>query len=484
MTIRTRMTLWYSGLLATVIIVFSVSLFSLLSWTWRAQLTENMRTAAEKWLKGVVYDSTTGDISSSTRPEASPMQLYGPMGVQIWHANGEFADSNISRQPPFDQQALGMKEESTRDVTLEGYHFLAFSSPIQDTTGRVVGTIQIISPLDTIDEAMARLLRIMGGVSIVTMLLSFMVGSVIAAQALQPIDAISNAAKQITAADDLSKRIPYVGPSDELGQLTQTFNATLERLEKLFNVQRRFVADVSHELRTPLTTIQGNLDLIKRYGNDPESLEAIESESKRMTRLVGDLLMLAQADAGRLPLREGPVELDAVTREVFRDMKLIAGKVNLTLGTVEHALINGDPDRLKQLIINLVTNAIKYTPEGGSVTLSMTTDRGFAYVRVSDTGIGIPKENLEHIFDRFYRVDKARARAMGGAGLGLSIVRWIVEAHRGRVWAESDQGKGSTFTVQLPRIDTDLQDDSLRDTQPAINIRAALKRRQMDRPTS
>jgi signal transduction histidine kinase len=257
---------------------------------------------------------------------------------------------------------------------------------------------------------------------------------------------------------------------DELGQLTTTFNLTLERLERLFVAQRRFVADVSHELRTPLTTIQGNLDLIKRVGPDETSLEAIESEVKRMTRLVGDLLMLAQADSGRLPLHEEPVELGTLALEVYRQAKVLAVDVELKLGAVEAVRVMGDPDRLKQLLLNLVTNALKYTPSGGKVSIAVKQEAGDALMIVADTGTGIPKEDIPYIFDRFYRVDKARARQMGGSGLGLSIAQWIAEVHRGRIRVESELGKGSIFTVQIPSIDVVAPPEPSRDTRPRIPI--------------
>jgi two-component system OmpR family sensor kinase len=342
------------------------------------------------------------------------------------------------------------------------------TAPIRGGDGRVLGTVQILSSLATIDAATERLFKVMLGVGIVALLLSFMVGSVIAGQGLQPIDAISQAARQITASGDLSKRVPYDGPPDELGQLTATFNATLERLERLFMAQKRFVADMSHELRTPLTTVQGNLDLIKRMGYDPTSFEVMDSEIKRMSRLVGDLLLLAQADSGRLPLTEAPVELGTLVLEVFRQAKVLAKEVDLRLGTIDAVYVKGDADRLKQLVLNIVTNAIKYTPAGGQVVITVGQSGNQALIKVKDTGIGIPKQDLEHIFDRFYRVDKARSRQMGGTGLGLSIARWIVEVHHGRIWAESEVGKGSIFTVQLPCLDMEDTPDSMRATRSRL----------------
>jgi signal transduction histidine kinase len=292
-------------------------------------------------------------------------------------------------------------------------------------------------------------------------------------RALKPINIIAQAAQQITAADDLGRRIPYDGPPDEIGQLTETFNETLERLERLFKAQRRFVADVSHEMRTPLTTIQGNLDLMKRFSSDydEEAMEAMESEVRRMSRLVEDLLLLAKADAGRQSLVKMVVELDTLLLEVYNQSRLLnISGIDVSLGSIDQAQVLGDPDRLKQLLLNLVSNALKYTPEGGTVILSLSRDAQSAFVTVADTGIGIPEADLPHIFDRFYRVDKARARAMGGTGLGLSIAKWIVDAHGGQLSVISTVGEGSTFTIQLPLAPEAIPLESLRETRP--NMRA------------
>jgi signal transduction histidine kinase len=244
-------------------------------------------------------------------------------------------------------------------------------------------------------------------------------------------------------------------------------------LERLFKAQRRFVADVSHEMRTPLTTIQGNLDLMKRFSSDydEEAMEAMESEVRRMSRLVEDLLLLAKADAGRQSLVKMVVELDTLLLEVYNQSRLLnISGIDVSLGSIDQAQVLGDPDRLKQLLLNLVSNALKYTPEGGTVILSLSRDAQFAFVTVEDTGIGIPEADLPHIFDRFYRVDKARARAMGGTGLGLSIAKWIVDAHGGQLSVVSTVGEGSTFTIQLPLAPEAIPLESLRETRP--NMRA------------
>jgi two-component system, OmpR family, sensor kinase len=476
MTIRTRLTLWYSSLLATVIIVFSVSLFNLLNWTWREQLLDTMRQTAKNVLADIQFDKKTGELTSRTNPFMLSSNIYSSVAIQVWDANGTLvASSEILRDidKPFDPVGLQTMEAGWREIEYSGGRLLALTQPIIHKDGRWIGSIQLVASMASIDDVLNRLVRVMIAVAIVALLLSFMVGSVIAGQALQPIDIISNAAKHITDADDLSKRIPYDGPPDELGQLTNTFNATLERLERLFLVQRRFVADVSHELRTPLTTIQGNLDLMKRIGNDPQSMADIGSEVKRMTRLVGDLLLLAQADSGRLPLRETIVDLESIMVEVYNQLKLITPDVDIKINELVPVRVKGDVDRLKQLLINLITNAIKYTPPGGTVGLSVTKRDGYAWISVSDTGIGIPPEDLPHIFDRFYRVDKARDRKMGGFGLGLSIVGWIVEAHRGKITATSAEGQGSVFTVQLPALEGSTIPDFAKETRgrmPSIRL--------------
>ncbi|MCA9977391.1 MAG: hypothetical protein KC413_16645, partial [Anaerolineales bacterium] len=206
-----------------------------------------------------------------------------------------------------------------------------------------------------------------------------------------------------------------------------------------------------HELRTPLTTIRGNLDLMRHMGvADPESMDVIQDELERMTRLIGDLLLLARADSGGLPLDRRPVALDNTLFEVYRQVSRLQGAVTVTVTEIDQVSVLGDADRLKQLLLILVDNAIKYTPAGGAVSLSLSRTDGWAKLQVSDTGVGIPAQDIPHIFERFYRVDKARSRAQGGSGLGLAIAKWIATAHGGWIKVESTVGEGTTFTVSLP----------------------------------
>ncbi len=317
-----------------------------------------------------------------------------------------------------------------------------------------VGILQVATNLNVVDAARRDLLDILLISTIISALVAgvgswFVLGSV-----LSPLDAATETALAINRADDLSRRIPYdVASDDEIGNLIEAFNQTLERLENLFTSQQRFLADVSHELRTPLTVIKGNVDLMRHMKQlDEESLSSIDQEAGRLTRLVGGLLLLTQADSGKLTLNKQPVELDTLLLEVFQEMHILAGnKVRLKIADIDQIQIKGDRDRLKQVLLNLVANAIQYTPQGGDVMVGLARIGDQARIIVRDTGPGISSEDLPYIFDRFYRAEKSRTRSSSpGFGLGLSIAKWIVENHGGTINVESKEGKGTTFAIWLP----------------------------------
>ena len=456
MSIRTRLTLWYSILLSVVLILFGVALLRLLNWAWQTQIDSSLNTIgnqiAPEAINGMTYNRPV-----KIAPISDSMSL-SPYYLQVWATgNVLLGTSDPDRITPLDPSALGSVEEQRNEFYADdGHHYYVLTSPVIYADGRPPGAIQVATRLDAVDVANHRLAQILVVVGLVAIVMASGVGFLIAGQALQPVETIAQTAEQITAADDLSRRIEYDGPDDELGRLIHTFNATLERLETLFNTQRRFVADVSHELRTPLTTLRGNLDLIQRFGTDADSLHEMNAELSRMTRMVSDLLLLARADSGNLPMNETVLDLDTLMMEVFRQAQTLAQQSGqnqrVVLDKIQPARVRGDMDRLKQVLLNLVTNALKYTPPDGTITLGLITEGDQAQVSVSDTGIGIPAESLPHIFDRFYRVDTARARIMGGTGLGLAIVHWIVRAHNGTVTVHSTPGQGSTFCVNLPLL--------------------------------
>jgi heavy metal sensor kinase len=320
---------------------------------------------------------------------------------------------------------------------------------------RQVGLLQVGVSLTFLDRTQQVLLVVLVFTDIAAMGMAALVGWLVLGRALAPLETVTQVAIQITRADDLSRRIPLSGsPNDEVGQLIQAFNQTLGRLEQLFTSQRRFMADVSHELRTPLTVIKANVALMSRLGEaDKESLAGIENEVDRLTRMVGDLLLLAQAESGKIPLDMRPVALDTVLLEVFQQMRLLAGdRLLVKLVDIDQVVVNGDRDRLKQVFLNIGSNAIKYTPAGGQIQVGLSKSGSQVRVVMTDSGPGIPAQDIPHIFERFYRGEKSRTRSRdgGGFGLGLSIAYWIVRNHGGRIEVDSKTGNGTTFCVWLP----------------------------------
>ena len=457
MTLRLRLTLWYSTVLALIIFLFGSAVYVILT----ASLTRQLDLTLTETANEIIRASSVSRVLNLQILNIPALERFGSSSlyVQVWQTDGQlFTQSgNLGAYSrPLDPRALADGQTRWRDVLVEGEHLRVHTAVMTTMEGRALGYLQVAVSLRPVDTAKSILLIVLVSGGAGAVLLAALVGWFSARRALAPLDTITKTALQITRADDLSRRIPLseARPDDEVGRLGMAFNESLERLEKLFNAQRRFLADVSHELRTPLTTIRGNVDLMRRMGEaDPTSLDAIQSEAERMSRLVGDLLLLAQADSGNLPLARRPVELDTLLLEVCSEVQVLAGSVAVGIGEIDQAVVTGDRDRLKQVILNLVSNALKFTPDGGRVTMGLARAAGeWARLTVTDTGVGIPPQELPHLFERFYRVDKARSRALGGAGLGLSIAQRIVHLHGGRIEAASEgaPGRGSTFSVWLP----------------------------------
>lgn len=279
------------------------------------------------------------------------------------------------------------------------------------------------------------------------------VGVMTANRITRPLRDLRDAAAQLDLRD-LSRRVPVVG-QDEIAELAAAFNRMCDRLEADERSRRQLLADIAHELRHPLAVMQGHVDLLQdgKVEMTPEALLAIQDEIIRLNRLVGDLRDLSLAEVGRLSLHLTTVSPEAVLRSLMADLGPVAAAkgVNLELAVppgLPHLV--ADPDRLRQILVNLLTNALRYTPPGGRVLVEAEARAGELWVSVTDSGPGIDPADLPHVFDRFYRADKARTRETGASGLGLAIVRSLVELHGGRVTAESEPGKGSRFTVILP----------------------------------
>ncbi len=484
MTIRLRLTLWYTALLGATLILFSVLVYALLAANLWTQVRQNVDRQAgdivdlitQQLLRTqqllVIRDSGFGFPELDLFTSGAGAQVINPDGT-IYLQSENLDKMRVPNYRSALPAILQGKSHLYYAQTPNTIPLLVYSEPLI-VNDYVLGAVQIVQPIDSVENTLNQVSRYLALGTALSLVLAAIVGALIAHRALAPIGAITTTASGITLTRDLGQRLQIDDQASEVGQLAATFNEMLDRIQKLFDTQERLIADVSHELRTPLTTMQGNIELLQRMvaaetsqpkqiGNHKtellrETLSEVEQETHRMSKMINDLLLLAQADSGALQLQWMPVELDTLLLEVYRQTKRMVelhrgpGALDVRLGHEDQALVWGDQDRLRQLLLNLTNNAVKYTPEGGTITLSLTNEDGWVRIAVRDTGIGIQPEDQVQIFERFYRTDKARSRELGGSGLGLSIVQWIAQAHHGRITVESEAQQGSTFTLWLPEL--------------------------------
>ncbi len=485
LSIRWKMTLFYTGLLATLLVAFGLFLFFSVE---RLMIESLHQALVARFEQAMSAAPTIVEQLQSTPPTASNTQvpvletLAGPgVFLQIRGPYGSViaASTNLHGQVlPAPTNVPGLKGQVQEDLVhlpverllpeaantdIHVARFLVQSGLLTTARGQVVGLLQVAQSLFTVDEVQDHLvdqllLGILGG-----LLIALVVGAVLAGRVLHPIAQITEVARRIGGSSDLSHRIElFPRPrQDEVGKLAATCNAMLDRLEHAFTVQRQFIGDAGHELKTPLTAILGHANLIRRRGQDhPELVNeatwAIIEQAERLHRLTSELLDLTRIEEQEIAC--DVVSLGQIALEVVRELTPLAqGKV-LSLqdtslkGTA--TLLRGDRDKLKQLMVNLVDNALEATPAGGYVWVEARPEAPDHPQRVlliiQDTGCGIEAHDLPHIFERFYRVDKARSRATGGNGLGLAIVQEIVRRHDGQMEVESKPGAGTRFHITFP----------------------------------
>ncbi len=457
MPLRVRLTLVNATVLVAAIVLFSIVAYAEVSRNLAAAIDESLSPQAQNF--GTLYE-TRGTLP--TPPEQRVIPQPGVFAsptflVQVLNPDGNAVERSSglgNRRLPVNRAAVRQAGEGTdvyETVILDGQSVRVFTTALF-AADEFIGYIQVARSLQATDEALELLRSTLVRVGAALLAASILTAWFIAGASLDPIGRITRAAADIAASGRLDRRLEPAHTRDEVERLADTFNRMLDRLQSAFVAQRRFVADASHELRTPLTIIRGNIEMLRRSGavKNPEMQEALDDvveESERLTRLVTGLLALARADAGQ-GFTLDPVRLDEIIGLVRREVQLISGGVHVQTGRVDEAEVHGNADALKQLLIILVHNGIKFTPVGGQVQLELVAQKGVAEITVRDTGVGISPDDLPNIFERFYR--SALSRGQEGTGLGLAIARWIAEAHGGSISASSLPGEGACFSIRLP----------------------------------
>jgi heavy metal sensor kinase len=458
LSIRARLTIWYAGALLAILAVVSALSYSVLRWSLLQQVDASLVTVAQ------IVRETDERGAGGSEVERAIRELLGPgFADQFFQFLDPEGRSRFHSGPP-PGAALPLSPEARHNAarglrtfeTLEnrrGGPVRLLTVPVL-RTGRSVEIIQVSAPLARTREALARYLTTLLALVPVAVGLGAAGGAVLAGRALRPVREMSGAARQITA-EDLHRRLARRGADDEIDHLADTLNTMLAGLEAAFAQARRFSADAAHELRTPLTVLKGEMEVALRGARSPEEYRRVLhsglEEVEHLIRLVEDLLLFSRSAValGPPPARVElePLVLDALEAGVRRAQ---GAGVTVRADALEPAAVLGDAGALRRALGNLVDNAVKYTPAGGKVELSLLVGEGQARIVVRDTGIGIDPADAARIFDPFVRLDAARSRDAGGAGLGLALVRAIVDAHGGAITVESTPGAGSRFTVRLP----------------------------------
>lgn len=457
-TLRGRLTILYGVLLALALALYAVGTSVYLLHDLRKQQDASLDREIET-VEGLIALLPDGGVElRSEEGEAREGVFQRGYLLEIWTASGKpmYLSEGLkgaslglapdTAQKPFDRYPHTYRLQNGMRVRVEARLHRIEGQPVLLRLG--------VSEEPLWDEFWDMVSVLAIGLPITVLLIGF-AGYAVAGQALQPVDAMAHRAREISA-EHLNERLTIQNPGDELGQLGLAFNETLARLEKSFEQLRRFTADASHELRTPLTAIRSVGEVALQNTGDAtfyrDIIGSMLEEVNRLTRLVESLLTMSRADAGQIQLQRTAVGVLDLAKEAAALLEVLAEEKHQTI------VVDGDPslavraDRLilRQALINLIDNAVKYSPSGGDIGVRVSAIGKDVLIEVQDSGPGISAEHADRVFQRFYRVDKARTRAEGGTGLGLSIVEWAVSANGGSVELNRGSGPGCTFTIRLP----------------------------------
>lgn len=464
-SIRFRLTFWYALTLAVILAASALFSYQYFSKTLNQQVDQELLSIAEQVAAGhaghapeLPIDPACCDVLQEHIHQGNwdAFVLLRGANLQPMCASDNLRSGSLEFGGVAMQQVRWLNKHLETVETEDGAQLRLVSAPVKHE-GHLLGAVQVARDLGPLTQTLGELRLVYSLVGPFAIFWLCLGCWFLADQLVAPIIEVTDAAREINS-DNLSRRLPHPGHRDELNQMVITFNQMLERLESAFRQMRQFSGDASHELRTPLTILRGETEVTLRWAKNPDefrdTLRSNLEEIDRMERIIENLLLLSKSDSGEMTLEVKKLSLSDLIQALYLqgrtlgETKRIA--VDLRVEVDEELHILGDELRLRQMFLNLISNGIKYTPEDGSLELAILREGELARVDVTDTGIGIPLEAQPYIFDRFYRVDKARNRMDGGSGLGLSIVKSIAVAHGGQISVKSFPGKGSTFTVMLP----------------------------------
>jgi signal transduction histidine kinase len=474
-TIRGRLTFWYTVALTVTVLVFGTALYLERRQSSLRELDQRLTLEADfarRWL-----NESYNVLSTLVRPN-DPRELQQGVaanfeGVRdlllVFDREGRTLYINdpvrqlnfaaIERLAALPGPAP-VEEVTGTAVLRAGEETMRYVSLPVDAAGPEVGSVVVAAPLSAVAFGPGDLLQSMALIVPFILIASGVLGWFLAGRAMRPVERLMDEVQEVTDGRSLHRRVAVPTSGDELARLAVTLNAMFSRLEQSFSQLRRFTADASHELKTPLTVLRAGVERsLVNPGTPPEVLEALDTtlgQLNQLNELVDSLLTLARADEGRAPLAMEVRDLRELVTDVGETAEMLGEQHGLTtrVAVPDHPVeVRVDPHRMQQLLLNLVTNAVKYTPAGGSVGVALQDTEEGVRVVVRDTGIGIASVDLPHIFDRFWRADPARSRTgdRPGVGLGLAITKWIAEAHGGTIEVQSRPGRGSSFVVTLPR---------------------------------
>ena len=461
-TIRARLTLWYASVLTGVLIAFSVGIYVLLSQALHQRVDVNLQSMIEITRTSLTHDAAEGQ-SSDDAAQSTVTELSGPeQALAIFDAAGTLIaadgwddfEPRLPAAPTEQLQVYTVPEDDDDDE-----HLRIATQRVTIAPSRAEYIVLAGQSLEPVEDELESLREILWYVVPIAVVVAGLGGWAIARHSLLPVSAMSKQARLITARA-LGVRLPIANPNDELGGLAQSFNDLLQRLEESFARQRQFTADASHELRTPIATARTAVSVTLKQPHRDEAeyrdaLRIVEDQTWRLTRIVDDMLTLARADSGEFPLRVISFYLDELVQDVARGARVLArSNARVEVSAPAEIPFSGDEDLLRRLLLNLVDNALQHVPADGVITIALEQRDGEVRITVADNGPGIPPEAQPHIFERFYRADRARSRrdaAEGtGAGLGLAIAQWIAVAHQGRLDLVRSDSTGTIFEAVFP----------------------------------